>query len=231
MGSCFSAALINSGATDMNSGTLPFTMAARTGVPGRGHEQPPLAIVCGRNEFFIKKLPCKIFHKFKKIFFRILPAPSRSRPPRGLLAPPLRRGMGVCTTRWTSSALEMGHYHNTRDFLTLCCRLWPAPSRSHLPRGLLVQPYRRSVFARLSCSRSEPGTPAPRSAFLSRFGLVPRPIMDPAVMGLSGDQAVCYATRVPDVSLSLHMSKHSWTYSARAGRTTPCPPLWPTPSL
>ena len=33
------------------------------------------------------------------------------------------------------------------------------------------------------------------------------------------------------ISLCLHTSEHSWTCSIRAGRATPCRPLWSTPSL
>ena len=121
LGNCSSATLINSMTTAIRSGTLLPIMSPRTGDPGRGHEQPPPAIVCGKNEDFHAK---KILKKFQNsILFRISPAPSRSRPSRGLIAPLFRRGAGICATLRPSSAMGKGRYHNNQDLQTLSYRL------------------------------------------------------------------------------------------------------------
>lgn len=54
LGNWSSATLINSVATAVRSGTLLSTMPPHTGDLGRGHEQPPPAIVCATNEIFYK---------------------------------------------------------------------------------------------------------------------------------------------------------------------------------
>ena len=101
-----SAAFFNYATTAMCDGTPPPAAFPRADDPGRGHERPPPAIVCGKNG---ENLRTKFSKFFRKLKLRNLPAPCRPCPPRGPLAP-VPQDAGMCATlhhrqRWRGDAI------------------------------------------------------------------------------------------------------------------------------
>ena len=130
-----SAAFFNYATTTMCNGTPPPVTIPHVDGPGRGHERPPPAIVCGKNG---ENFQTKILKLFQKLKVRNLPSPRRQCPPRGPLAPPFRREAGTCATLLPSSAMQRRDRRNHRGLQTLSYRLLhgttlPAPSGSYPP--------------------------------------------------------------------------------------------------